>query len=76
MNAPHSSWDGDYGPNISFLQFVGISSPGGVTFRMNGPYLDDTVRKISGGIVKGARKLIKDYIVPMRITLRIMSQES
>lgn len=62
--------------NLSFLKIVGVGSPEGVRFGANGPFAKDYVRDLSQSIVRETSNLIKSYIVPLHINLRISSQEA
>ncbi|HVI40367.1 MAG TPA: hypothetical protein VM577_06880 [Anaerovoracaceae bacterium] len=61
--------------NISFLRFVGVGSPDGVTFGISGPYSKDYIRDIQKVMAQEIRNLIRDYIVPVNLNLRISSTE-
>lgn len=61
--------------NLSFLRIVGIGDPGGVKFGISGPFSKTHVRELMGDVINETRSLIRDYIVPVNITLRITSQE-
>lgn len=61
--------------NISFLRIVGIGQPGGVTWGLSGPVSKPYIRTIAGEIAAEVRNLVRDYIVPVHINLRISSQE-
>ena len=61
--------------NLSFLRFVGIGSPEGVRFGIAGPFSKEYVRKLSSTILTEVRNLVKEFIVPININLRISSQE-
>lgn len=65
----------DGGINLSFLQFKGTSVGDGVEFEIPGPIKKEDARTLCGQIIEGARQLIKDYIVPVHITLTIVSTE-
>lgn len=61
--------------NLSFLRLVGISDPGGVKFGVAGPFSRSFAREISQTILAETRTLIRDYMVPINISLRISTQE-
>ena len=61
--------------NLSFLRFVGIGSPEGIRFGITGPFSKEYVRKLSSTILTEVRNLVKEFIVPIHINLRISSQE-
>lgn len=61
--------------NLSFLQFVGISNPEGIRFMISGPFQDEYVKGLIPKILTATRTLLKTYIVPIHINLRISSQE-
>lgn len=61
--------------NLSFLRLVGASKPEGVTFSVTGPVNREAVRELSQRILTGCRSLFKEYIVPVKINLRITSTE-
>lgn len=61
--------------NLSFLRIVGVGDPQGVRFGVTGPFSKTRIRELMGDIVKETRNLIRDYIVPVHLNLRISSQE-
>ena len=61
--------------NLSFLRIVGISEPEGIRFGMSGPFSKTYVREVLSDIGRETRNLIKDYVVPIHVNLRITSQE-
>lgn len=61
--------------NISFLRFAGISSPDGVQFGVVGPFSKDYIKELQKTMAQEIRNLIKDYIVPVNLNLRISSTE-
>jgi hypothetical protein len=61
--------------NLSFLRIVGVGSPTGAKFMMNGPFSKQFVKENLAAATQEARSLIRDYIVPIHINLRISSQE-
>lgn len=62
-------------PNLSFLQFVGLSKPEGIKYGVAGPFNRSYARALSSDIAQSCRDLFKDYIVPIHINIRISSQE-
>lgn len=60
--------------NLSFLRFVGIGGEG-ITFFLPGPIPKKTVIGMRDEILQAIRSLVKDYIVPIHIVLRLSSQE-
>lgn len=63
------------GPNIAFLRIVGVGSPEGIRFAVNGPISRDYIRSIKENILTATRQLFKDYVVPVHINLRVTSTE-
>lgn len=61
--------------NLSFLRFEGISSPEGIKFIVAGPYSKDYSTTIADKLIKQSSQMIKDFIVPVHISLRITSQD-
>lgn len=61
--------------NLSFLRIVGIGDPQGIRFGITGPFSKSHVRELMGDVINETRSLIRDYIVPVHINLRISSQE-
>lgn len=62
--------------NLSFLRFVGTSSPNGIKFGVEGIYTRDYVKeKLRPLILTQVRNFVQDYLVPFHINLRISSQE-
>lgn len=61
--------------NLSFLRFAGIGSPQGVRFIITGPFSRTFVHTVKDDILVQISTLIKDYIVPVHLILRISSQE-
>jgi hypothetical protein len=61
--------------NISFLRLVGVGSPAGVQFGISGPVSRQYITDTRLLIVQAVRELIKEYIAPIHIVLRITSQE-
>lgn len=60
--------------NLSFLRFVGIGTEG-VRFIVLGAYDRRYVKSICTEIIRSCRELIKDYIAPVHVNLRISSTE-
>lgn len=61
--------------NLSFLRFVGISSPDGVKFLINGLYDRNTTKLAAKIILASSKLLFQEYIADVNISLRISSQE-
>ena len=61
--------------NLSFLQFVGASSPEGVRFGIKHPISRDSLKDLSPSILSGVRSFIYEHISPLQINLRVSSQE-
>lgn len=61
--------------NLSFLRIVGIGDPQGIRFGIAGPFSKSYVRELMGDVVTETRSLIRDYIVPVHLNLRITSTE-
>ena len=61
--------------NLSFLRIAGIGEPQGVRFGVAGPFSKSHVRELMSDVITETRSLIRDYIVPVHINLRISSQE-
>lgn len=61
--------------NLSFLRLVGISDPQGVKFVISGPYSKEYTRVLTARIGAETRNLIRDFVVPVYINLRISSQD-
>lgn len=61
--------------NLSFLRIVGIGDPQGIRFGLTGPFSKTHVREMLTNVIGETRSLIRDYIVPIHINLRITSQE-
>lgn len=63
--------------NLSFLRLVGISSPQGVNFTIATPFSKPYVRgTLSPRISEECKNLLRDFIVPLHINLRISSLEA
>lgn len=62
--------------NLSFLRIVGIGEPEGVSFGIVGPYSRPFIREALRDVTKEVRSLVRDYIVPFDINIRISSQEA
>lgn len=60
--------------NLSFLRFVGIGEPAGITFTVIGPFSKAYITKLSASISAEVKELIRQYIVPVQVNLRISSQ--
>lgn len=61
--------------NLSFLRFVGSSAGGGIRFKISGPFSLEYSRDMATDIKMAVRDLIKEYVVPAHIELRISSKE-
>lgn len=61
--------------NLSFLRFVGISKPAGVTFFIPGPCTPDFMKRIYVAVAKGIRQLVYDYISQITVVMKISSKE-
>lgn len=61
--------------NLSFLRIVGIGSPEGIRFGVAGPFSRSFVKTVMADVIAETRNLIRDYIVPVHINLRISSTE-
>jgi hypothetical protein len=61
--------------NISFLRLVGIGSPSGVQFGITGPVSRQYVSDLKSSLVLSVKELIREYIAPIHIVLRVTSQE-
>lgn len=61
--------------NLSFLRLAGISNPDGFSFGVYGPFSEPYISQLSKEIVVEVRNIIRDYIVPVHINLRISSQQ-
>lgn len=61
--------------NLTFLQLVGSSSPEGIRMIIEGPMGKDYARLLKSKILDGATSLLKQYITPINISLRIISNE-
>ena len=61
--------------NISFLRFVGVGSPTGVTFLMTGPYSPDYPKQVGSSISGAVKQFVRDFIVPKSINFRLSSTE-
>ncbi len=59
--------------NLSFLRMVGISE--GVRFGVQGPFSKDFISQFGREIVQETKNLILQYIVPVRVNLRITQQD-
>lgn len=61
--------------NLALLRVVGVGSPEGARFGISGPFSKTHVREVMGDVINETRNLIRDYIVPIHMNLRISSQE-
>ena len=61
--------------NLSFLRLVGIGSPEGVRFGLNGPFSPAYGRTLFAEINAAVRSFILDYIVPFNINFKISSTD-
>lgn len=61
--------------NLSFLRIVGIGDAEGIRFGISGPHSKTHVRELMTAVVRETRNLIRDYIVPIHVNLRITSTE-
>lgn len=61
--------------NLSFLRFQGISVGTGVSFNIDGPFSRDLVRTFASRAKDATAHLIRSYLVPITVNLRISSQE-
>lgn len=61
--------------NLSFLRIVGVDEPQGMRFGVSGPFSKSYIREAMGDAIRETRNLIRDYVVPVQINLRISSQE-
>ena len=61
--------------NLSFLKFIGISSPTGITFGVNNPSSKPFVKELANSISVASKAFLRDHIVPFHISLRVSSQE-
>lgn len=61
--------------NLSFLQFVGISTEAGVKFGISGPLDKESIRGLTKKILTGCHRLFKDHISPIHVELRISAVE-
>lgn len=61
--------------NLSFLRIVGIGDPQGIKFGVTVPISRSAAIDFSKIIITEVRNVIRDYIVPFNINLRISSQE-
>lgn len=62
--------------NLSFFRLVGIGETAGVRFVVPGAYSAQYVDELSKKIITESRNLIRDFIVPVNINLRISSLEA
>lgn len=74
INKPGDYFDNDL-VNLSFLRLVGISDPAGIRFIVTGPYSKMFIKDLSAKIIVETRGLIREYMVPVTINLRISSVE-
>lgn len=61
--------------NLSFLRFEGIGSREGVEFIAIGAYSRDYVDDLKVRVLNEVRNIVRDYIAPINVNLRISSQE-
>ena len=61
--------------NLSFLQFVGLSKPEGITFCIEGPIDKASIQKLNSDIIAAMEGIIKGFIAPVRTVIKIYSQE-
>lgn len=61
--------------NISFLRFIGMSKPEGVGFQVPGPISRDFMRNFKEATLDTVRQLLRDYVLPVHINLRLTSTE-
>lgn len=60
--------------NLSFLRLVGVSE--GVEFVVKDVYSTELRRQIRDKVGESFRRLVEDYIKPVRVTLIVSGQES
>ena len=61
--------------NLSFLKFVGISNPAGITFEVTGPFSRQFILDLRRDIGPPMRNFARDYVTPIHVNLRISSQD-
>lgn len=61
--------------NLSFLRVAGIGDPQGIQLGLTGPFSKPYVREMMADVVTETRSLIRDYVVPIHLNLRITSTE-
>jgi hypothetical protein len=61
--------------NLSFLRLVGIGSPSGVRFGVEGPYSPAYSKALFGEVMAATRTFIMDYIVPFNVSFKISTQD-
>jgi hypothetical protein len=61
--------------NLGFLRVAGISSPDGLKFGVYGPFSKDFIDNFGREIVRETRNFVQQYILPVRINLRIVTEK-
>lgn len=63
------------GINFSFIRLVGISEGAGITFKINGVYTLDAIRRMRDMIGEAAQTFYVSYLKPIDLDVQISTQE-